>query len=155
MSAMRVLFLLAVLAISACANQAPLPQAARPPNPELACVEAVARRADLAPIAGKIWLGGALSQPAAFFALADKASESDKLVIAAWVNLRRECSRQGQAWVQQYAPPEFAALVSKSNSAYLSLTADLYAGKISYGDYAKARAKLFRDGEREAEAISK
>lgn len=149
--AMRAIPVLLVLAISGCANQAQM-AADRPPNPMVGCVQLVASREDLAPIANKVQLGDVRGQPFALLTLTDSATDGDKPLIAAWVDARQECTRQGQLWLQQYAPP-YTALLNYSSSGFLALTADLYAGKITYGDYAKARAKLNADIQREAAAI--
>lgn len=150
---MRVTVLVtAALALTGCASQQRDDRP--PPDPGLACIEQLAARQELAPLAAKVALGLAKDQPFSLMTRTDKPTEQDQQLIAAWVNERQECFRMSDAWTKQYnAPPQIIAIRGEAFSRFLAASADLHAGKLTYGEYANVRAQLNAEGERQTSNV--
>lgn len=111
-------------------------------NPESACVQALASRAELAAVSDKVWLGGARHQPFDFMARQDWADTGDLRVLSQWLRARHDCFLQGQAWRERHASTAEFALAELVYARFLDLSAQLYMGELSYGQYSQARAEL-------------
>ena len=134
---------------SARAESQPQRQATVPPNPTIGCINALLSQADFAPISSKIYLGFGKDQPFAMTTNTDKPTDEEKKAIASWMSARQECFNSGNPWRQQYLPPEINAIGNRVWSSFLLLTADLYNGKITYGDYAKQRSQIIVEEEQD------
>jgi hypothetical protein len=129
-------------------------QAQVPPNPAIACFQGLPDREDLKPIASKVWLGLRKDQPFTMMTITDKVTDADRPALLAWVNATQECTRQGAPWLQQYLPPQFGSIIERATAKFLANVADLYAGKITYGDFAKKRIEDGSASDKEwAEAV--
>jgi hypothetical protein len=142
------------LFLAGCASEPPKAPAA--PNPAIACGETIQRNPDFAPIRGKVFLGNAQNQPADLMNIPDKATDAEKSVIAAWLAARQNCFHQSQAWLQQGGmAKEYLSLLGDINSASVARTEDLMAGRLTYGDYARARRDLVERVKIESERMDR
>lgn len=139
---LSIVIFLAVIT-TGCATPQQSQQATIPPNPELGCIEAIVSRADFALIRSKIYLASAKDQPFAMMTNTDKPTEEEKKEIAAWISARQECFNNADSWYQQYSHPQLNAIVRRYTLMFFTLTADLYNGKITYGDYANGRSQIY------------
>lgn len=140
--------LLALAFAAGCATQQQ--QAPPPPDPALACIRALPSRPDFAPLSAKVALAAVEDQSFAMMTIGDRATEEDKPVIAAWVNARQECIRLGDAWSMEYRHPQIRVIAAGAFGGFLAASADLYAGKITYGEFATARQQLLSQVQRDA-----
>ena len=138
---------------SARAESQPQRQATVPPNPTIGCINALLSQGDFAPISSKIYLSFGKDQPFAMTTNTDKPTDEEKKAIASWMSARQECFNSGSPWRQQYLPPEINAIGNRVWSSFLLLTAYLYNGKITYGDYAKERSQIIVEEERDYAAV--
>jgi len=74
-----------------------------------------------------------------------KPTSKEKTSIANFVNGIDGCDAIGAEWLQKNSPPDLNSLMSYYWSETKYIIADLYAGKITYGDAAKRRAILASD----------
>ncbi len=68
-----------------------------------------------------------------------RPTAAEKALIAAWVRARDGCWRDGAPWRSDHLPAPLVSLLSVFEAVFLALCADLHAGRIGYGDYARAR----------------
>jgi hypothetical protein len=130
---------------------APAPPAPEPiANLTIPCVEGLTQRKDLAIIASKVSLAGPQDQSFPMMTLTDKPTEPEKRAITIWVNAREECIRLGEPWRKaNNIHPQATAINNSTFARFLTLSADLYAGKLTYGEYHAARYQLAADAQRE------
>lgn len=146
-----VLFLAAIIAGCATPQQCQL--ASIPPNPESDCIEALASRVEFAAIRSKIYLARAKNQPFAMMTNTDRPTAEEKKAITAWIGARQECFDNASSWAQQYLPSQLIVIGNRVMSSFLALTADLCNGKITYGDYARGRARIYAAAQRDCLAV--
>lgn len=112
-----------------------------PPDPGIACINSLANRPDLAVIAGKIALASPAQQAFEMLSNTSKPNDVEKTAIAEWVKGKQVCFDMTREWRAQYnLPPTLAAIQDAVISEFLNHTADLYNGKLTYGEYTKARS---------------
>jgi len=144
-------FVHAFFAVLLTACQAPNPSQEIPReiplNPALTCIQQIAVGTDFDAIKSKLALGTAAEESFEMLTNNDKPTEEEKTQIAKWIGRRLECDRESAAWLRQYAPPEIAAINSNAATSFFSLTADLYNGKLTYGEYAHARARVVSEAQ--------
>jgi hypothetical protein len=151
-----VIFLSALIVLSGCASKRRAAAAAHGASPDIACGEALVKRTDFDPIRTKVFLAGAQGQPAEMLSNSGTPTNAEKPVIATWIDARQDCFRQGQAWREERRmSPEFSAIAKDTNAAFLALTADLQAGKLTYGEYARARRDLAAKAQVETERLQR
>lgn len=117
-------------------------QSAEPP-PAVTCFTDLADRPEFQLLAGKLAL--VITGQQTFVMLSDtsKPNVKEKTVIAKWVKAQQDCFVMFVDWRKQYnLTPALVALSDAEHSSFLNLTADLYNGKLTYGEYAKARADI-------------
>src|SRR3989344_2949135 len=116
-------------------------QPARPPDPGLACLTNLAHRPEFSILADKLALAGPNQQTFRMLSGTSKPNIKEKTAIAEWAKVKQDCFSMTSEWRRQYNfPPTLAVIQDAGFSAFLNLTADLYNGKLTYGEYAKARA---------------
>ncbi|MEK6770893.1 MAG: hypothetical protein AABY62_04535 [Pseudomonadota bacterium] len=94
-------------------------------------------------IAEKLALVSPNQQTFGMLSNASKPNAAEKMAIAGWAKARQECYGMTIEWRKQYnLPPTLMAIQDAEHSSFLNLTADLYNGKLTYGEYAKARANI-------------
>jgi len=80
----------------------------------------------------------------------DKPTEEEKKAITIWANAREECIRLGEPWRKENnIHPQANAIDNSTFARFLTLTSELYAGKLTYGEYHAARYQLAADAQRE------
>lgn len=81
------------------------------------------------------------AQPIEVLASNSKPNAKEKSALAAYSAEKERCLDIGNNWRKQTFPPEVQALANTYRAESISVLADLYAGKLSFGDAAKLRAK--------------
>lgn len=140
------LFLVSVLAIallSGCAT--PQQRAAEAQQAVKNVIEEMKLATDsdraLDPIRNKIPLNDPRDASLSMLALTAFPTEPEKQAIDAWQTLIRTQRPRAMAVIQHYYPWA-VPIFNMGHSASLSLAADLYAGKLSYGDFNKKHLAL-------------
>lgn len=72
----------------------------------------------------------------------ERVSEDEKPVISAWAADRTACTQAGQDYRDAYAPPGYNAAFNGFQSALIGLTARLYSGELTYGQFNQERMRL-------------
>ena len=108
-------------------------------DPGRECFDALDSNPDLQILKGKVVLGSLSSQSIEMLANDKKSTPAEKLALAKWDSLREPCNRISQDWRQSHYAPNVNAIMDKMFSDFKAALADLYAGKISYGQFAKIR----------------
>ncbi|WP_059420271.1 hypothetical protein [Sulfuricella sp. T08] len=143
---MRLIITLAiVILVSGCQNQMQRENssAAAIPNPGVACINELPNRSEFSRIANKVSLGTPEQQTLEMFSDMKKPTEEEKTAIAAWVKAKAECNNLSRQWSAQIKmPAQFVTINESTLSSFMILTSELYNGKLTYGEYAKARAEL-------------
>lgn len=89
-------------------------------------------------IRNKISFGGAADATLPMMALQSRPSANEQPAIELWQNLRRDSRTRFNAIYRQYTP-EVIPFVDSEAAAVFSLVADLYTGKLTYGDFNRQR----------------
>jgi hypothetical protein len=71
----------------------------------------------------------------------DRVSEQDKPVIALWAQKREECQANWRRSVAPIVAAQIVAVAESSAQVTDSLVAELYLGKLTYGEFAEKRAQ--------------
>jgi hypothetical protein len=66
----------------------------------------------------------------------------EKELISTWVNQRNWCMEQGEAFRQARMAPIFRAILEQFHSQVNALAADLYQGKMTYGQFSQQRSSI-------------
>lgn len=74
-----------------------------------------------------------------------KATSKEKAALSILVSEIDKCTEIGAEWRNQNYPPSINAYSSSYQSFLRSALADLYAGKVTFGDFAKIRDKEFTE----------
>src|SRR5262249_23337288 len=94
----------------------------------------------LNPIRDKVGLYGPDQQTFAMRTNTDYATTEEKPVIALWAQKRDQCEQINRP-VLAKAPVQMAAVINAGKQVTDSMIAELYLGKITYGELANKRAK--------------
>lgn len=81
------------------------------------------------------------------------ASEEEKVMLSNWAQDRRICHQEGRDYRAAYAPPGYVAVFDNLQSGLISLTAKLYAGEITYGQFNQARVRLASETNRDMDRV--
>lgn len=134
----------AAIAFMACLAMAGCETTKRTPvssvdDPTYSCLNTLAKDEKLAKLAGKI--GAVQSANITLEALSsqDKASQDDKPILSHWMTARGACVDAGKQFRAQNQPPQFAGLYEAAHEELVILTARLYAGELTYGQFNMAR----------------
>ena len=119
-------------------------QAFVPPPPDLSgqCISNLANNPELTVIRNKVALGGLDTQTVEMLANNQKPNASEKAALLKWDSLRQPCIKMSQEWLAKYGQPNISVINDRVSSEFKVLLSDLYAGKITYGEFAKARETL-------------
>jgi hypothetical protein len=94
----------------------------------------------LDPIRSKVALDNPTNQTFAMRTDTSRATEQEKPALGMWVDMRRECRTETIRKVPM--PAQAVAVLNAAAQATDSLTAQLYLGEITYGEFADRRAKI-------------
>lgn len=76
------------------------------------------------------------------------ATEEEKVMLSSWAQDRRICHQEGQGYRAAYAPPGYVTVFDNLQMGLISLTARLYAGEITFGQFNQARINLAAETDR-------
>ena len=114
---------------------------AQVPDPTDACIANLPTQKELQILKGKIDL---VSGPVSLETLSNnkKPTQNEKLAILAFDKTVEQCRELGKDWRIKNVPPTINGMVDSAFSSLKLLLAELYAGRITYGDFAKNRQEL-------------
>jgi cytochrome c len=110
-------------------------------DPTTECITQIPFKKELQILNGKILLDGSANYSFEMLANNSFPSKKEMKAISLWVNEHKRCKQIGNEWRTSRYPAAPLALVDKLYSDNIFLAADLYAKKISYGDFAKGVVK--------------
>ena len=108
-------------------------------DPTAACFQQVGGDDRLQSLFKKAPLDISKGQPLEVLANQSKATANDKAALSILVSEIDRCSALGADWRLQNYPASINAYLNTYHSLLRSAIADLYAGKLTFGDFAKAR----------------
>lgn len=112
-------------------------------DPSSACFAAMDNKPELMILRDKIAVGDVRTQTLDMLASNKRPSKAERTALAAWVTATDQCAQSGSDWRQAKYPAQINSLIAQYFSATKLLAADLYGGKATYGDFAKARASAY------------
>ena len=111
-------------------------------NPAATCYEALSADPGLAPIRGKVALGGAPDEMRRMTTSAERASAQDAPVLAAWRGARDACHRLETDYLAK-RDERIATLAQEHFAALQAMIAELESGKLTYGEFGRRRMGLY------------
>lgn len=118
-------------------------------DPALTCIDDIQNNQNLQILQGKILLSGHTGElTLAMLLNSNIPTKEEQEALSLWVSERDKCMRLGEVWREKNLYPAQITIFNGFETDLLTLTADLYAGKITYGDFAKARASKYTEAER-------
>lgn len=121
-------------------------------SPGYDCSIALKDRADLQVIADKVALDSPTSQTLAMLANNKKPKKSEREALSRWVDAQDQC-RAIDAAAGFSDSPAISAISQQYDNEVKNLVAKLYGGLITYGDFARSRADLLQQYNRDFYAI--
>lgn len=114
---------------------------AQVPDPSDACIANLPSQKELQILKGKIDLA---SGPVSLETLSNnkKPTQNEKLAILTFDKTVEQCRELGKEWRIKNVPPTINGMVDRAFSSLKLLLAELYAGRTTYGDFAKNRQEL-------------
>ena len=114
---------------------------AQAPDPTDACIANLPTQKELQILKGKIDL---VSGPVSLETLSNnkKPTQNEKLAILAFDKTVEQCRELGKDWRIKNVPSTINGMVDSAFSSLKLLLAELYAGRSTYGDFAKNRQEL-------------
>lgn len=80
-------------------------------------------------------------------------TDEEKRLLETWVAARETCFDLGTSFRSQYSPPEYQATLLGAHTRVNMLTAKLYAGQITYGEFNELRADNSVEGQQRLATI--
>ncbi|MDR6538872.1 hypothetical protein [Variovorax soli] len=153
---MRGLLWLALLPIAGCVT--PGQQAKRPTandDPSKPCFESIAYDKRFVGLREKIAINLKAERPSMEM-LTDRTvpTEEEKRLLGVWMVAREACFDMGASFRAKYASPEYQATLLAGQTRVKVLTAKLYAGQISYGEFNQLRADNSVEGQQRLSNIN-
>ena len=108
--------------------------------PGIACLVALADKPELSILKGKMLTGTTDGPTFEMMANTKKPTKKEKVAIALLVSDVDGCIHQGDEWRAKNWPPSINAVYDQHVIAIKALTADLYAGTVTYGNYEQSIA---------------
>ena len=100
---------------------------------------------------------GPLSDPRqatlAMLASKDTPTKQEQDALELWVAIRKTCTHQGSAFRTRISP-QFESLVEDTQQRLISLTSQLYAGDITYGQFNNQRIQIATDAKQAISTLS-
>jgi hypothetical protein len=114
---------------------------AQTPDPTDACFASLPTQKELQILKGKIDLA---SSPVSLETLSNnkKPTPNEKVAILAFDKTVEQCRELGKDWRLKNVPSTISSMVDSAFSSLKLLLAELYAGRSTYGDFAKNRQEL-------------
>ncbi|QWD04987.1 hypothetical protein G6720_06045 [Polynucleobacter paneuropaeus] len=112
---------------------------AEEPNPSGGCFSALETNPELQTINNKVSLSGASGQTLEMLSNDKKPTPIERVALAKWDAYRQPCIKIDQEWSQANLPANINVIRERLTNSFKALLADLYSGKISYGQFAKTR----------------
>ena len=113
--------------------------AAQERDPAQACLQSLAEHPALAPLKGKFPFYDYRSQSLSLLANDERPTDAEKQALERWAMEADRCHAQGEA-ARLRQPAGVSALLGQYALTRKALAADLFAGKITYGDFGRAMA---------------
>jgi hypothetical protein len=113
------------------------------------CIVEASKRETFDRLRTKMSLTGSKDQT--FSMLVDKTSVTDeeKRTIVEWMSERENCWRASMPWRGNNLPPAIRSIAERIYTEGTGLVAELYLGKLSYGEYATKRSEMAADQARQ------
>lgn len=108
-------------------------------DPSIDCFAELSNAQEYSWLSTKMSLLNAKQQTFQMLVDESRPSEDEKPLILSWATAREKCMQLGEEWRAANLPPPAQALIRNNFNDAMTLTADLYSGKITYGQYAKER----------------
>lgn len=114
-------------------------------DPSAACIQQLGGDERLQALFKKAPLDISKGQPLEVLANQSKATAKEKAALSILVSELDRCTELGADWRKQNYPASINGYGNSYQSFLRSAIADLYAGKLSFGDFAKARDREFTE----------
>lgn len=111
-------------------------------DPSASCFNQLDTHGALAPLREVIALGSIKGQTMDMMTNTRYPTPAEKDVIKVWVKERDLCLVSGENWRLEHMPANMRLILDEYYAKNKVLIADLYIGKISYGEFANKRAAL-------------
>jgi hypothetical protein len=118
-------------------------------DPGVECAMEVAKQEKFESLRSKISLTGAKDQTFAMLVDKSLASEEDKKAIVQWMTERETCWRSSIEWRDKNVHPLLRSISERNFNELNRLVADLYLGKISFGEFASKRSEFSSEQRRQ------
>jgi hypothetical protein len=109
-------------------------------DPSLPCFLELKDKQELQILKDKISLSDGRYQTLEMLSNPQKPTKQEKKSLQIWVDAIENCKLLGDQWRKKNYPISVNNILEQTSTQLKLLTADLYAGKISYGVFAKERA---------------
>jgi hypothetical protein len=116
------------------------------------CMNSVGADERLIPLADKVALLQTKTQTFQMLANTTYPSKEEQSLIGIWANARQECFNQAESERVRTTAPPVLPVIAESNVKFNAVTADLYNGKLTYGQFAQIRAQHFAEYQAQANA---
>ena len=117
----------------------PLVTQAQSSNPSSECFNNLESISELQILKGKVALGGLSGQTLDMLANDRRPTSAEKVALAKWDGLRQPCIKLNSEWNESRLAPNVTVIIDKVANQFKETLADLYSGKITYGQFAKLR----------------
>ena len=114
-------------------------------DPSIACVENLKSNSELQLLFKKMPVDVTKGQSLEVLSDDSKPSSSEKRLMVIFIESLDNCGSQGVEWRSANYPLSINNLTSKYQSDFKINAADLYGGKLTYGEFAKIRAKMMTE----------
>ena len=114
-------------------------------DPTVACMEKLKSNTELEGLFKKMPLDVSKGQPIEILANNTKATATEKKSILKFIELIETCSNEGSDWRTKNYPVAINNMGAKFQSDTKIAIADLYSGKLTFGELAKIRTKMMTD----------
>jgi hypothetical protein len=133
------MFLMRNVAIWFAVAIVPMAAHSQPSNPSNECFSNLESSPELQVLKGKVALGGIGGQTLEMLANDKKPTAAEKIALAKWDSLRQPCIKMNTEWNESRLAPNVTVVIDKVAGQFKEILADLYSGKITYGQFAKIR----------------
>lgn len=114
-------------------------------DPSLACIEELKSNQELQGLFKKMPVDVSKGQSLEVLANNTKPTANEKKLISIFIDALETCSNQGTGWREKNYPLSFNTLGAKHQSDFKIAASDLYGGKLTFGEFAKLRAKMMTE----------
>jgi hypothetical protein len=114
-------------------------------DPSLVCIEELKSNQELQGLFKKIPVDVSKGQSLEVLANNTKPTANEKKLISTFIDALDACSNQGSGWREKNYPLSVNTLGAKYQSDFKIAASDLYGGKLTFGEFAKLRAKMMTE----------